>query len=69
MADDRQQADPVETPGLETPESTETEPTEKALARGRAAGTPFVLLGSVAATIWIVLALVASAALVVWWLA
>lgn len=64
MADDRQQADPVDTPGLEP-----AEPTEKALARGRAAGTPFVLLGGVATTIWIVLALVAGAVLVVWWLA
>ena len=37
--------------------------------RGRWSGTPFVLLGSVAATIWLVVALVAGLALLAWWLA
>lgn len=61
MTDDRQRVDPVE--------STGDKPTQQALARGRAAGTPFALLGSVATAIWSVLALVAGAVLVVWWLA
>jgi hypothetical protein len=42
--------------------------TEEAVARGRAASTPFVLLGSVAVTIWIVVALVTAAVFLVWWL-
>ena len=43
-------------------------PTEEALTRGRAASTPFVLLGSVALTIWAVVGLVTAALLLVWWL-
>jgi hypothetical protein len=42
--------------------------TEEVVARGRAARTPFVLLGSIALTIWAVVALVAIGALAVWWL-
>ena len=42
---------------------------EDVVRRGRWSGTPFVLLGSVAATIWLVVALVAGLALLVWWLA
>jgi len=38
------------------------------LARGRASGTPFVLLGGVAFVIWSVVALVAAAVLLIWWL-
>jgi hypothetical protein len=66
MADDRHQVDPVDAPDLEPSEPAG--PTEEKLARGRASTTPFVLLGSVAATIWSVLALVAGAVLLVWWL-
>ena len=66
MADDRHQVDPVDAPDLESSEPVG--PTEEKLARGRASTTPFVLLGSVAATIWSVLALVAGAVLLVWWL-
>ncbi|HEX2302295.1 MAG TPA: hypothetical protein VHH57_01620 [Gaiella sp.] len=43
-------------------------PTEATLARGRASGTPFVLLGGVALVIWAVVAVVAAALLLVWWL-
>ena len=42
---------------------------EDVVRRGRWSGTPFVLLGSVAATIWLVVALFAGLALLVWWLA
>ena len=45
-----------------------TDSTEGAVARGRASETPFVLLGSVATVIWLVVGLVVAAALVVWWL-
>ena len=47
----------------------EDEPVEEAVRRGRWSGTPFVLLGSVALTIWLVVAVVAGIALLVWWLA
>jgi hypothetical protein len=42
--------------------------TETAVARGRASGTPFMLLGGVALVIWAVVAIVAAALLLVWWL-
>jgi hypothetical protein len=42
--------------------------TEEVVARGRAARTPFVLLGSVAVTIWAVVAVVALGLLTIWWL-
>jgi hypothetical protein len=56
-------------PGQTMPErSVPPGPTEEAVARGRAAATPFVLLGSVAVTIWSVVAIVTAAVLLVWWL-
>jgi hypothetical protein len=55
--------------GQTTPERTvPAGPTEEAVARGRAASTPFVLLGSVAVTIWAVVAIISAAVLLVWWL-
>lgn len=67
MAEDTRHAD--DEPGATTPErSVPAGPTEEAVARGRAAGTPFILLGSVAVTIWTVVAIVTAAALLVWWL-
>ena len=47
----------------------EGESMEDVVRRGRWSGTPFVLLGSVAASIWLVVAAVAGIALLVWWLA
>ena len=47
----------------------EGESMEDVVRRGRWSGTPFVLLGSVAAGIWLVVAAVAGIALLVWWLA
>jgi hypothetical protein len=38
------------------------------VARGRSTRTPFLLLGSVAATVWGVAALIAVVALLIWWL-
>ena len=43
-------------------------PTEKEIARGRAAGAPFLLLGGVALAIWTVVGLVTLAVLLLWWL-
>lgn len=45
-----------------------TESPEEAVARGRASGTPFVLLGGTALVIWGVVAVVAAMVLVLWWL-
>jgi hypothetical protein len=67
MADDRHRVDSVDAPDLEP--SEQAGPTEEKLARGRASSTPFLLVGSVAATIWSALALIAGAVLLVWWLA
>ena len=38
------------------------------VARGKSTRTPFLVLGSVAATIWMVAALVVGVALLLWWL-
>ena len=43
--------------------------TEETVTRGRASGTPFVLLGGVALVIWSIVAIVAAVLLLVWWLA
>jgi hypothetical protein len=63
MAEERQTAE-AEEPELSRPAG----PTEEEVARGRAAGTPFVLLGGVALVIWTVVGIVAVALLLVWWL-
>jgi hypothetical protein len=38
------------------------------VARGRSSRTPLMLLGSVAATVWGVAALIAGVAILLWWL-
>jgi hypothetical protein len=38
------------------------------VARGKSPRTPFLLLGSVAATVWGIAALIAGVALLLWWL-
>jgi hypothetical protein len=38
------------------------------VTRGRSTRTPFLVLGSVAATVWAVAALIAGVALLLWWL-
>ena len=45
------------------------ESVEDAVRRGRWSATPFVLLGSVALTVWLVVGVVAGIVLLVWWLA
>ena len=45
------------------------ESVETAVERGRWAGTPFAVLGTVAAGIWLVGGVVAATVLLVWWLA
>jgi hypothetical protein len=42
---------------------------ETTVARGRGAGMPFALLGSVAFLVWGVLAILAVLVLLIWWLA
>ena len=63
MVDRVEQEEPADdAPGPE-------ESVEDAVRRGKWSGTPFVLLGSVALTIWLVVAVVAGIVLLVWWLA
>jgi hypothetical protein len=38
------------------------------VARGKSTRTPFLVLGSVAATVWAVAALIVGVALLLWWL-
>jgi hypothetical protein len=38
------------------------------VARGRSTRTPLLVLGSVAATVWLVAGLIVGVALVLWWL-
>jgi len=56
-----------EPPTEDTPQAGET--VEDVVRRGRWSGTPFVLLGSIALTIWLVVGVVAGLVLLVWWLA
>jgi hypothetical protein len=63
----QESAEPKVPVGEDTPAPGDS--MEDVVRRGRWSGTPFVLLGSVAATIWLVVALVAGLALLVWWLA
>ena len=42
--------------------------TPETVVRGRDSKTPFVLLGGVALVIWAIVALVAAALLLIWWL-
>ena len=53
-------------PSEDTPR--EGDSVEDVVRRGRWAGTPFVALGSVAAVVWLAVALVAGAVLLIWWL-
>lgn len=64
MADRIEQGPPVPDDAPQPGESV-----EDAVRRGRWSGTPFVLLGSVALTIWLVVGIVAGIVLLVWWLA
>lgn len=41
---------------------------DESVARGRASGTPFALLGGVAVVIWAIVVAIAAILLVVWWL-
>jgi hypothetical protein len=61
--------DQAETPAPTEDVQLEGDSVEETVRRGRWAGTPFVLLGGVAATIWLVVGAVAALVLLVWWLA
>jgi hypothetical protein len=52
----------------ESPEEHKTTEVAEELARGRSPATPFVLLGSVAFAVWSAVAVVALAAVLIWWL-
>ena len=67
MAEERRTAE-AEKHTLSAEPSRPPGPTEEEVARGRAAGTPFVLLGGVALVIWTVVGLVTLAVLLLWWL-
>ena len=62
-----EQVEPGAPLGEDTPAPNDS--VEDVVRRGRWSGTPFVLLGSVAAAIWLVVAIVAALALLAWWLA
>ena len=69
MTDDRETGRRA-TGASDRPELSEPAgPAERALVTGRPAGTPFVLLGGIALAVWAVVAVVAAALLLVWWLA
>jgi hypothetical protein len=44
------------------------EPVAEAARRGQWWATPFVILGSVAAVVWIVAGIITGALLLIWWL-
>jgi hypothetical protein len=52
----------------ESPDERKTTEVAEELARGRSPATPFVLLGSVAFAVWSAVAVVALAAVLIWWL-
>ena len=61
-------APPVqEGPAEDAPRQGES--VEDVVRRGRWSGTPWVMLGGVAAFVWLTVAVVAGVALLVWWLA
>lgn len=60
--DEREEKEPAE----DTPR--EGDSVEDVVRRGRWSGTPFVALGSVAAVVWLTVALVAGGVLLLWWL-
>ena len=61
-------ADPIDRAGPREDAPREGESVEDVVRRGRWSGTPWVMLGSVAAFVWLAVAAVAAAALLVSWL-
>jgi hypothetical protein len=57
------------TTGRDTVPESRAGELEATVARGRVAGTPFALLGSVAFLVWGALAVLAAVLLLIWWLA
>jgi hypothetical protein len=60
--------DPRDTDETRQREAEDAATVEKRVARGRAASTPFVLLGGVAAVVWAAVAIISLAVLLTWWL-
>jgi hypothetical protein len=56
-------------PAVETPPADHTTGLETQLARGRRSETPFLLVGGTAVVLGAVVAALAGALLLVWWLA
>jgi len=56
-------------PAVETPPAEHTTALETQLARGRRSETPFLLVGGTAVVLGAVVAALAGALLLVWWLA
>ena len=56
-------------PGAETPPAEHKTGLETQLARGRRSETPFLLVGGAAVVLGAVVAVLAGALLLVWWLA
>jgi len=62
-------ADRTTEPAVETPPAEHTTGLETQLARGRRSETPFLLVGGTAVVLGAVVAALAGALLLVWWLA
>ena len=62
-------ADPIDREGPPEDAPRQGESVEDVVRRGRWSGTPWVMLGGVAAFVWLAVAVVAGVALLVWWLA
>jgi len=61
--------DPTTHPAGETPPAEDTTGLETELARGHRSETPFLLVGGTAVVLGAVVAVLAGALLLVWWLA
>ena len=61
-------ADRTTEPAVETPSAEHTTGLETQLARGRRSETPFLLVGGTAVVLGAVVAALAGALLLVWWL-
>jgi hypothetical protein len=66
MAHAEHESPSVEPEPPQAPASAESE--ARAVARGKAARTPFVALATVATVVWLTAGLVTAAVLLIWWL-
>jgi len=66
MAHTEHESPSAETKPAEAPARAESE--TRAVARGKAARTPFVALATVAAAVWVLAGVITASVLLVWWL-